>query len=206
MIDPRTNEGARLAAAEIAARAEIKRCFALVRDRHDVGHPATLAWNDAIARWRLALDRIYPEEFWAAIAELKQARSWDAEADRWAWSRAPFSSIEVAIRFLEADLICFRSGYVKQRLIRHLVRQPLSDDALRRLRGVAVSSLSRPTRRGFRAVCRLAARVRDEELLIQIDNVVASDDAAAARRAGWMRTAILTGKLDGQARQWQSAP
>jgi hypothetical protein len=62
------------------------------------------------------------------------------------WSSAPLESVETAIRFLEADLDCFRSNYIKERLIRHLVRQDLGDEALRRLRRVVLSALEGPVR------------------------------------------------------------
>lgn len=201
MFDPRTAEVARLAAAEVAARAEIKRLSAELKDRLDPNDPATRDWMDATARWHLILDRLYPAVFWADFATLKQARRRDEATGGWTRSSAPPESVETAIRFLEADLDCFRSGYVKERLIRHLVRQDLGGEALRRLRRVVLSALDRPARREFGAICRLAIRVSDDAPRAEVASFARNDNPEIARRAAWMREAINEGRVGLQARQ-----
>jgi hypothetical protein len=201
VFDPRTAEVARLAAAEVAARAEIKRLSAALKDRRNPNDPATHAWTDATARWRLILDRLYPAAFWPDVAALKQARRRDEATNGWVWSSAPPESVEMAIRFLEADLGCFRSGYVKERLIRHLVRQDLGGEALRRLRRVVLSALDRPARREFGAICRLAIRVSDDAPRAEVASFARNDNPEIARRAAWMRDVILEGRVGLQARQ-----
>lgn len=179
------------ARAEAESRADVHRLFQHVRNRWDENDQATRDWRAAIARNDRDFMRVYPASFWEALEDLRQAPIGDAPTRARHWTPARAESIEVAIRFLEADVICFRSGYVKERLIRRLVRQSLAPADVARLRTVVLDVLDRRGGRDFRAYCRLAVRVADAALTTDIaSRATSAADADLRRRAGWMREAI----------------
>src|SRR5689334_20421123 len=73
-------------------------------------------------------------------------------------------AIETLVRFLEADVYCFRSGYATVDVIRALVRAARSAAVDVRLRRVVVVAVDGHDRREFRAFCRLARHVADDFL------------------------------------------
>jgi hypothetical protein len=94
---------------------------------------------------RGATHSMYPEPLWGEIKS--RLRSGDAAAT------------EAAIVFLEADPWCFRSGYEKAELMKHLARVDLDGRDQERLRGVVVHVIQQPHRREFRCLVRLAASI-----------------------------------------------
>jgi len=78
------------------------------------------------------------------------------------------TTIEMVVRFLEADPYFFRSGYHKEYFIKHLCRNPLSDDQKERLRQIILARIRGRDRREFRAYCRLARVVTDSAFQNQV--------------------------------------
>ena len=77
-----------------------------------------------------------------------------------AWPEARADLIEFALRFLEADVMLFRSGYAKRHLIQRLKQAPLSDAGIARIKPM----LRRAVTKGagleeYRAWCKLAAHL-----------------------------------------------
>ena len=68
-------------------------------------------------------------------------------------------TIEDALLFLEIDPWFFRSGYLKERVIRHLKSAQLSDGDKARLRDVVFAVAIGRNRREWSDYCRLALRV-----------------------------------------------
>jgi hypothetical protein len=89
--------------------------------------PAWQSWLDATSRFRKALDAIYPA-LWQNLRD--RLSSGDPEA------------VEVAVVFLEADPMCFRSGYDKDTLMRRLSHLDLPEKTRHRLRNVVVQTWS----------------------------------------------------------------
>jgi hypothetical protein len=89
-------------------------------------------------------------------------------------------AIEGALRYLEADPWEFRSGYLKGRLLHHLVHRELDERQRRRLRPVLLRYCDVGARLEFAKACRLARRVhvpglRDELVKHLYGGVVDAD-------------------------------
>lgn len=104
-------------------------------------------------------------------------------------------AVDEAIAFLEADPWFFRSGYQKERLIRHLKRLPLRGGQRARLGEIVIAAIDGRDRREFRHYCRLACAVWSTHLDDRVALRIASDDAGIRRRAIWVgEAAIAAGK------------
>jgi len=96
------------------------------------------------------------------------------------------ATVEMAIRFLEADPWFFRSGYIKEDLIRYLSRAEFREDQLSRLRQVILTHIQGPDAREFRSYCRLARVVNDPGFLQQVSTLAASPVPSVSRHAQWV--------------------
>jgi hypothetical protein len=103
------------------------------------------------------------------------------------------SGIELLVRFLEADVYCDRSGYVKADVIRAVTRVVLEPSTRARLEQVALSVVDGPDRREFRTYIRLARYVDNPTLRDALELKHASKDARIARHARWMLDGLRTG-------------
>lgn len=72
--------------------------------------------------------------------------------------------VEAAITYLETAPRCFRSGYVAERLMRRLSRQPLTDDQRSRLTSVVLAETVQRQSRGWRDIGALGGAVWDQNL------------------------------------------
>jgi len=95
-------------------------------------------------------------------------------------------AIEETIRFLEADPLFFRSGYIKADFIRFLCKSQFREDQLDRLRHVILSRIQGPDTREFRSYCRLARVVSSFAFQEQVAMLSTSPDRQAARHAQWV--------------------
>jgi hypothetical protein len=160
-------------AAEVEAA---RRAVNAAADARAASRPETIAlWRQAVDRFWTALRGAYPPGFRDIWARLAQS---DADA------------IETAVVFLEVDPWFFRSGYMKEELIRRLNRLELSGAVVSRLRHVVVAAVDRSDRREFRRYCRLARRVDSLELRQALRERCASPEAGVRRRAAWMLAAV----------------
>lgn len=154
-----------------------------------------------LVRLRQELERTYA----AGDGSEKADRAWALAAERFGEATkafyAPFTglggairagerdAIDSAVRFLEADPWCFRSGYLKAELMSALANAPLRDDDKRRLHGVVMNRLKHREPRLLRPTGRLAANVWDDDLAHEIDRLlidgteVERADADAVRHA-----------------------
>ena len=96
------------------------------------------------------------------------------------------SGVETLVRFLEADVYCFRSGYVKADAIRFLTRADLNDETMERLRRVALTVVDDGDRREFRAYIRLGRRVDSAAFRNDLRTRLDSGSRRTARHADWM--------------------
>lgn len=113
------------------------------------------------------------------------------------------SGIEPAIRFLEADVYCHRSGYLKADVIRELTKVDLDPKAIDRLRAVVLMVVESYDRREFRSYCRLARRVDSEPFRGEIRERLGSDISATRRHARWVLAALGEGPTMSEADQTQ---
>ena len=126
-------------------------------------------------RFHEALEAAYPPSFWD---------------DYQCLTRGEANGAESAIRFLEADPYFFRSGYVKEKLIRHIKRPMLSPTFVTRLQAVVVAVVEKRDGREFRDYCRLACKVDAPALRERLTRRLAHDDPNVRRRARWVLEAL----------------
>ncbi|MDX8348154.1 hypothetical protein SLH49_09160 [Cognatiyoonia sp. IB215446] len=81
------------------------------------------------------------------------------------WSALQVQKVEFAVTYLETDLMQFRSGYFKGKLIRRLGQVELSPEHRERVVGLLKRAvLQGAGREEFFAYCKLAAKIRPEGL------------------------------------------
>jgi hypothetical protein len=93
------------------------------------------------------------------------------------------STVETVIDFLEEDPRFFRSGYIKETMLRRLKACPLLDRQKRRLVRLVIRSMDGGGRREFQGYSRLAPVVLSDGLLESVRVRLTSNDAEVARRA-----------------------
>jgi hypothetical protein len=141
----------------------------------DTSHPTYAAWEATVEAFWAAARATYPPGFWNAYEDLKAGGQ---------------SGVETAIEFLEADPICFRSGYLKSDILKFLGRLSLTPRQCERLRCVVLAVTARRYDREFRRYCRMAGKLDGPEFRQSLQALVASDDPDVRRRAGWVLEAI----------------
>ncbi|MFN0101358.1 MAG: hypothetical protein ACKV2U_04625 [Bryobacteraceae bacterium] len=157
------------------AHRAVRQTFEKVTKRSDLKHPATAKWIAAIAEFNAAQKDAYPPDFWSDLQELRSGNA---------------GQIETAITFLEADTMCFGSGYVKDCVLRAIKRLPLNSSQAKRLRAVVLHVASRRDGQEFRQYCRLARRLDSEEFRKALRALQSLGNADITRRAAWVLAAL----------------
>ena len=94
--------------------------------------------------------------------------------------------IETAVKFLEVDPMFFRSGFIKQDLIKHLKKSALNNDQKERLQQVILARVRETnTRREFRHYCGLAVVVNDDSFEEEIKKL-AGPSGIKPKHAQWV--------------------
>jgi hypothetical protein len=148
------------------------------RMRHgswDRAHPSFAEWEARVEAYWAAMRAAYPPDFWDAYMQLTAGDARGAD---------------LAIEFLEADPICFRSGYLKADFVRFLARIELTKDQLRRLRNVVLAVAETRDGREFRRYCALARKLDAPEFRERLERLARADSADIQRRAGWVLAAL----------------
>jgi hypothetical protein len=151
---------------------------------HDGSQEREESWRFAVARFWEAL-----ATFYAPFEGLpRRIRDGDRAA------------VDEAVRFLEADPWCFRSGYLKADLMTALANVALTEHVRRRLRGAVIHRLRHREPRLIRPAGQLAANVWDEGLEREVARLQASGteseqaDASEVRRAVEHKFRTLAGR------------
>ncbi len=169
---------------EILRRADVLRRTQsdvhLTFERRDASPEAYAAWKRATERNRSAVNAMYSAEFRVQVRRL-------AAGGR--------DAVDPALVFLEADPWCFRSGYVKEELLRLLARHQLSPHEQARLEPVLLRAVDAGDRREFSRSCKLAARNKTPHLREELSGRLFSEDPGIARRALLMLTALRRPRL-----------
>ena len=127
-------------------------------------HAATDAWH----AFNNPLDYLWSEEF---LTSLKKGER---------------SSVEDAILYLEVDPWYDCSGYLKEKLIKNLNANNLTERDKKRLRFVVWNVVSGRNRREFKNYCNLAFRVCDKEFLNQLEEVPREKDSASQGKFSYL--------------------
>ena len=121
--------------------------------RRDVSLEDEQLWSEACEAARIALDTLYSPDLDDLVAGIAGA--------------SPESS-EAAIVFLEVDPWVFRSGYMKQKILKRLARARLTEPDRLRLQRFLISALEKGPRSEFSEMLRLAHHVGSEAFVAQL--------------------------------------
>ena len=91
-----------------------------------------------------------------------------------------------AILFLEVDPWFFRSGYLKQKLLRALKGAHLEGHEVERLERICLAVVDGRPRREFREYCRVAARVGTPRLKAELITRLSASDRSLRQKAEQM--------------------
>jgi hypothetical protein len=140
--------------------------------KRDQGVRQRQAWEAACRSFHESFNRLaFPGGLGEAMQSLKAGNP---------------ASVEMAVRFLEADPRFFRSGYIKADLIRYVRKAQLSNDQRVRLRQVILIRIQGQGAREFRSYCHLARAVSDANFERQVVKFAASPVASISRHAKWV--------------------
>jgi len=161
-------------AAEVEAAHRLVLAAFEEKRRHD-SEMAVRRWHAASRHYNAALENAYPAGFADAMCDLK---------------RGDVFGLDLAIEFLEADPMFFRSGYMREEVLRYVGRVPRSQAQNERLRRVVLQIVDRRDGRDFRRFCALARRVDNEWLRSELERRTGGDSRSIRRRACWMLAAM----------------
>ena len=135
------------------------------------GPKAWQDWEDATTAWHV---HEHPTDFLWGDDFLARLRSSDRQA------------MDDAILYLEVDPWYFRSGYLKERLIRGLKAAKLTKQDRRRLWNVIWNVAAGRNRREFRNYCSLAAMLGDSDVIQQLEEISPERDLSSARKFSYL--------------------
>jgi hypothetical protein len=131
----------------------------------------------ALEAWRQACDRFRRYQS-PVVSRIERVHKEGLAHDR--------SLRDFAITFLQVDPMYFRSGYVKAEVLHRLKSIRLDRDETARLAEVLVDAIRRRGQREFLAYCRLAAALRQPDVMAEAARLAASSDGRVASRARMM--------------------
>jgi len=94
--------------------------------------------------------------------------------------------IEFTISYLEVDPMYFRSGYIKEEMLRKIKRTTLNEKQKYRLRNLLYNAVEERASREYKGYCRLAHIVTDEAFNKWLLNIVQNKNGAKKSKADLM--------------------
>src|SRR4051812_19999705 len=146
----------------------------------DSAPAAYAAWKAATEEAKAAHDAMYPRDLWELVAELKVGSH---------------AAVQFALRFLEVDPWCFRSGYAKELIARRLRKVEVTDEQRDRLGKVLIHAVDVGDRREFSEYCKLARAHAKPPVRVELKARLTADDAGVGRRALVMVTSLRKPRL-----------
>ena len=129
-------------------------------------------WKEACRLFHEALDLVFPGGLSKQLELLKKHDP---------------TTIDNAITYLKADPYYFRSGYIKQEMLRRLKQAPLTHKQIIQLQDILIDVIQRTGRRENREYYRLAAKIADEKFRARIQEIMQnSKDPQITNRAQQM--------------------
>jgi hypothetical protein len=139
--------------------------------------PDREAYQRRVDKWHDLMTQLYD----GLDADLAAAQSGDPGA------------IERLVTFLEADVVCHRSGYFKADAIKVLTRVPLTPALTERLERVVLAAVDGRDRREFRAYVRLARALDSKSIREQLSKRLVTADERTMRHTRWVVDGLNTG-------------
>jgi hypothetical protein len=132
----------------------------------------TSAYIELVNAFWAAIDAACPSDFDEDFEKLK--------------SHTDLKALETAIAFLEADPFFFRSGYIKEKLLRYVRGYQLMPEHIARLQNAILNVVDSHYYREFREYRKLAHRIDDANLRLQLQIRTANEDGDIRNRAHWI--------------------
>jgi hypothetical protein len=164
--------------AERAAEVEAahKLVLATFEEKRRLGSEmAERRWHAASRQYNAALENAYPAGFADAMRDLKRGDTF---------------GLDLAIEFLEADPMFFRSGYMREDVLRYVGRVPRTEVQNERLRRAVLQIVDRRDGRDFRRFCALARHLDNDWLRSELARRIEGASLPIRRRARWMLAAM----------------
>lgn len=120
----------------------------------------------------VALDAAYPPGFDDDFEKLR--------------SHIDLKALETAVAFLEADPFFFRSGYIKQKLLRWVRGYQLTPEYIARLQHVILTVVDSHYCREFGEYRKLAHKIDNANLRLGLQSRIDSEDPNICKRAHWI--------------------
>jgi hypothetical protein len=139
--------------------------------------PDREAYQRRVDKWHDLMTQLYD----GLYADLAAAQSGDPHA------------VERLVIFLEADVVCHRSGYFKGDAIKVLTRVPLTPSLTERLEHVLLVAVDGRDRREFRAYVRLARALDTKSIREQLGKRLVAADERTRRHTKWVIDGLATG-------------
>lgn len=100
-------------------------------------------------------------------------------------------TITISIKYLKADIYCFRSGYIKITILKLLKNIVFTKDQIKQLQDILITMIKKTTRQEYRDYCRLARKIFDEKFNCRIQSIIQqSNDLKEIYRAKLMLESI----------------
>jgi hypothetical protein len=150
-------------------------------------HEARLRLNEASkARLRDRDPAAYQSllaAFWAALGTAWPFPDKDGDSYGEKIRRGDDDTIDTAIIFLAADPYFFRSGYLKQVILRRLKQAPLTQQQKARLQALVLDAITEPHRFQFADYARLAAAIASADFLGKVQALSTHENDGIRQRA-----------------------
>ncbi len=124
------------------------------------------------------------DAFWAAL-DAAYPPGFDADFEKLPHHQ-DMQALETAVAFLEADPFFFRSGYIKEKLLRYVRGYQLPAEYVTRLQQVILNAVDQHYCREFGEYRKLAHRLDTDQLRSALDARTRSEDPHIRNRAYWI--------------------
>ena len=109
----------------------------------------------------------------------------------------PKSAMDELIEFLSTDITAFRCGYAKEIFLQWLKNTEISAKEIKQLQQVAIKMCeTNNVRREFRRWCRLAIKLADKEFILELMQLLKSENVYTRIKSRWMIELIQKHRLD----------
>jgi hypothetical protein len=124
------------------------------------------------------------DAFWTAL-DAAYPPGFDADFEKLPFHR-DLQALETAVAFLEADPYFFRSGYIKEKLLRYIRGYHLPPEYVTRLHRVILHAVDQHYGREFGEYRKLAHRLDSDQLRLALKERTRREDTHIRNRAHWI--------------------
>ena len=150
--------------------AEMKKLHQAVREAFESSQQSTTLreeWQRAATRFRM-----YRSEVDNRLDEIETEGHFNWEDGR-----------EFVFDYFRVDPMYFRSGYVKEMLLKYMMRLELTENEAEAIRELVVRRIEEGGKREFRKLCRLIPRIQTPKFKLELATLLDDQNPRVVRRA-----------------------